>query len=295
LIPMVKEIMAFLIRFSGLHWIIRELICRNKITIIVYHDPSPKALECHLSYLCKRYHFISLKNALDAIYMKNLKELPPKSLVVTIDDGHAGNYSLLKIFKRYGVRPTIYLSSHMVDTHRHFWSRIVKEPASHFKKTRHHQLLFFLENNYGFMPDREYPSRQTLSRQEIAEMNPWVDFQSHGRYHFNLITCDEETAKYEIMDSKHKIEEMLGRNCEHFAYPFGDYSERDVKLVKDSGYKSGRTTDPGFNDAHSDPYRLKVIAMIPDNASKNMLCAQMSSLPSYMAYLVNHKRWPGGL
>jgi len=74
----------------------------------------------------------------------------------------------------------------------------------------------------------------------------------------------------------------VGKQSEHFAYPFGDYSSREAGYLKEWGYRSGRTTDPGWIDATADPYRLKVVAMVPDNASRNMLCAQLTGLPNFV-------------
>jgi hypothetical protein len=165
---------------------------------------------------------------------------------------------------------------------------VVKEPAISYKNISLRQFLSCLEKDYDFTPEREYPARQALSHEEIFSMTPWVDFQCHGRYHFNLTICDDDTAEAEIGDSKIELKKILGRDCEHFAYPFGDYSSRDVTFVKNSGYKSGRTADPGVNDVNSNLYQLKAIAMIPDNASINMLCAQMSGFPGYVSYLLIH-------
>jgi peptidoglycan/xylan/chitin deacetylase (PgdA/CDA1 family) len=115
-------------------------------------------------------------------------------------------------------------------------------------------------------------------------MSHWCDFQSHGKFHFSLPNCDDEAALEEISSSKKTIEKILAKKCEHFAYPFGDYSRRDTGYVKKCGYKSGRTIDPGWNHMATDPYRLKVVAMIPDDASRNMLCAQLTALPNLMRY-----------
>lgn len=262
----------------------RERICRNKISIIAYHDPSPTAMADHLAYLSRHYHIISLTDAVNAILTKTIDQIPPKTLVITIDDGYAGNYNSLVLFKRYCVKPTIYLSSHIVGTHRHFWPTTVQKPAKFYKNISLDHFLSCLKKDYAFSPNREYATRQALNLQEIAEMDPWVDFQCHGRYHLNLTICDDDTASAEIVDSRKKLKKILSRNCDHFAYPFGDYSNRDATLVRLNGYKSGRTIDPGTNNANSDLYRLKTIAMIPDNASLNMLCAQLSGLPSYVEY-----------
>ena len=240
-----KELIAFFLRFSGIPWFVRNRICRNKVSIIVFHDPAPQALAGHLAYLARHYHIIRLQELVETMEPGRFHDIVPKSMVITIDDGHAGNYRLLQIFKQHHVCPTIYLTSHLVGT------------------------------------------RRTLTRQEIDEMSPWVDFQSHGQYHFRLPACDENTMREEITGSKKTLEAMLGKHCWHFAYPFGDYSNREAVYLKECGYRSGRTTDPGWNDRDSDPYRLKVLAMIPDNASQNMLCAQLSGLPNFAAHFIH--------
>ena len=55
----------------------------------------------------------------------NWARVPERALVVTFDDGHRGNHRLLPIFRRYGIRPTIYLCSQIVGTQRGYW---VNEP-----------------------------------------------------------------------------------------------------------------------------------------------------------------------
>ena len=242
---------AFFIRFSGIVWLIRNWFFRKKVAIIVFHNPSVQSMKNHLAYLSRHYQFIELQTFIDAVETKKTNHLPAKSLVLTMDDGHAGNYHLLPLFRQYRIRPTIYLSSHLIDIRCPF---NIKKP--------------------------------TLRRDEIKEMQPWCDFQSHGRFHFSLPKCDDHKAWEEISLSKKIIEEILDKPCQHFAYPFGDYSCRETGYVKKCGYKSGRTTDPGWNDRTSDLFRLKVVAMIPDNASRNMLCAHLTGLPLLMEYFM---------
>ena len=95
---MIKEIFGFLFRFSGFSFFIREIICRKRVTIIVYHNPDPEKFEGHLKFLSYRYNFISLGILVNAIKNKDWSDIPPKPLVITIDDGHKNNYKLLKHF-----------------------------------------------------------------------------------------------------------------------------------------------------------------------------------------------------
>ena len=74
----IKEIIGFIFRFSGAPFLIRELFCRNKVTIVLYHDPKPKIFKRHIEYLSKYYNFISLNRLIDAIYNKNWSGHPAK-------------------------------------------------------------------------------------------------------------------------------------------------------------------------------------------------------------------------
>jgi hypothetical protein len=75
-----------IVRYSGLPFIFREFVQRHKITFILFHDIKADLFEQHLLYLLKNYHIISLQQYLEARKTRQLK-LPPKSLVITLDDG----------------------------------------------------------------------------------------------------------------------------------------------------------------------------------------------------------------
>jgi peptidoglycan/xylan/chitin deacetylase (PgdA/CDA1 family) len=273
-----KELAAMLIRYSGLPRLIREYFLRNKVSILVYHDPSPEALERHLAYLSERYRIIPLETLVDAIHRKDWSKIDRKSLIVTIDDGHAGNFALLDVFKRYEITPTLYLCSHIVGTNRHFWQTRAGCSVNTLKRLETGRLLEILSAGCGFTPEREYPERQALTRPEIAAMSGRIDLESHGKHHLNLNACGRETLRDEITGSKAALETMLGTSCRHFAYPFGDHSERVVERVREAGYRSARTVLPGWNGPDADPYRLKITGMVPDHASVNMLAVKLCGI-----------------
>jgi hypothetical protein len=58
--------------------------------------------------------------------------------------------------------------------------------------------------------------------------------------------------------SKLVIEKELGGHCDSYSYPGGEPSSPLMKLVRDTGYKSARTTRPGFNHFHHlEPFALR--------------------------------------
>jgi peptidoglycan/xylan/chitin deacetylase (PgdA/CDA1 family) len=266
---------------------VREWIGRRRFSVIVYHDPAPDIIENHIRYLRRHYTIIPLQQMVDSIYARRRHALPRKSLVITIDDGHIGNYLLLNIFKRYSVKPTIYLCINNIGIR----SRM-GVPVNRQAESGKNEVNICLNRQLGKLRKFKYSEWQALSLSQIHDMKYWVDFQSHGKNHTSLVNCEEEGLQEELSDSKKELSKILGKNSNHFAYPFGDYTRREKKMAMWAGYKSARTTDPGWNNFRSDPFALKVVGMVPDRASLNMLCAQLSGLPNLVSYLVKRMRKP---
>lgn len=78
-----------------------------------------------------------------------------------------------------------------------------------------------------------------------------------------ILTClGEPEAAQEIVGSKQRLEERLGRPVRHFAYPNGqpeDVSTAVRQLAKSAGFRSAVTTAPGYNRRGEDPWMLKRI------------------------------------
>lgn len=279
-----KELMWMLLRFTGIPLIMREVVFKNKAAIIVYHDPKPETFEKHIKYLSKYYNFMTLNRLVDAIHNKDWSTIPPKSLVLTIDDGHIGNYELLNILKKYHIYPMMYFCSHIVNTNRHFWWKTGHPDNQILKKSPHEMMLKSLLEEVSYWPNKDYSERQALNTEEVREMSPYVDFQSHTRYHPILTNCINVRCLDEIKNSKTSLEELLDKSIEHFSYPHGNYGEREIEYVKKCGYRSARTGDWGFNSLNSNLFKLKVI-VINEEASVNKLCAQMSGCFRFLQVL----------
>ena len=284
----IKEILAILIRLSGIPLFVREVLCQKQATVLMYHDPKPETFAKHLAYLSKHYRFISLDHLVEAIYSSDASKLPPKSVVITIDDGHAGNFHLLPLFRKYNLRPTLFVCSQIVGTTRRFWFmadplKRDKAARERLKRLPHAERLARLKMAYGFDPKQAQAQRQALGTQELGEMAADVDFQAHTRFHPILTTCDDATCEREISGCRNDLEGILGQKPTHFCFPNGDYTAREIAMVKKAGYRSARTSDAGWNDINSDPYRLKAMD-ISDDASINRLVAQMCGAFQFLKY-----------
>jgi len=278
----VSETVARLVRWSGLATIVRHTIARRRVSILLYHDPSPDVLDRHLAYLASRYNFVGLGDVVDALEPGRWSQLPSRALVLTFDDGHRGNARLRDLFVRYGVRPTIYLCSQIIDTNRHYWFFECEDPEPLKVRSNDGRLAALQE--VGFSPTKEYPEAQALHAQEIDYLNEAVDFAVHSRFHPVLTACSDQECADEIVTSKVEVERVVGLPCLDFSYPNGDYGERELELVRKAGYRSARTVDLGWNKPGTDVFALKILGT-SDTASVSRLAADLTGVSGYLARL----------
>jgi poly-beta-1,6-N-acetyl-D-glucosamine N-deacetylase len=274
------------LRWSGLPLLVRHALQRGRVTILYYHDIDPADLSRQLSILGERYHFIRLRDYVDARLSGDMHALPEQALVVTFDDGLKGNYDLLEVFRRHGVVPTIFLTSGIVGTNRRFWTMMPSDRSEveRLKRVPDPERLAALAS-MGHAETDTFPERSALSRAEVDEMKGSVEFQSHTVLHPILPMCSDERAWTEIADSKSDLERDYGLDIYALAYPNGAFSERVIGLSKRAGYRCAVTTVPGLNDAHPDLFRLRRLS-IPDDASRDEVIAKASGLSDYLKRIV---------
>lgn len=273
-----KELTGFAIRRSGVAALVRNTYGRRRVAVLSYHDPAPEVVEKHLAYLSRRHRFITLDELAAALGGPGWDALPDRSIVVTLDDGHAGNARLLDVFRRFGVVPTIYLCSGIVATGRRYWWTCEGIDAQRLKTVPNHARLATLaKHGFSETADAADAERQALGRDEIARMLGHVDFGSHTRFHPILPQCTDAGAADEIAASKPEVEALTGRECRHFSFPNGDHGDRDVEAARAAGYATARTLEPGWNDRDTDPCRLKLLGCA-DGASINELAALMAGI-----------------
>jgi peptidoglycan/xylan/chitin deacetylase (PgdA/CDA1 family) len=173
--------------------------------------------------------------------------LPYKSVAITFDDGYEDNFTnAFPILKKYGLKATIYI---VVDRHDREWSSKRKE-----------------KNSSG-----ELKNEPKLSDEQITKLtnSGLIEIGSHTITHDNLPTLTPENKSFEIYDSKIKIEEKFKIKCNSFCYPFGLYDIEDLKIVKQSAYTNGTTTEKGINNL--DKSNLLELKRVTISGKDNML------------------------
>jgi peptidoglycan/xylan/chitin deacetylase (PgdA/CDA1 family) len=94
---------------------------------------------------------------------------------------------------------------------------------------------------------------------EVAELTAdgLIEVGSHSRTHPRMPVLGDAEAREELAGSKEEIERRVGREVTSFCYPAGLYSERDARLVIETGYRAGVTCEAGINVFGADLAQLR--------------------------------------
>jgi peptidoglycan/xylan/chitin deacetylase (PgdA/CDA1 family) len=108
-----------------------------------------------------------------------------------------------------------------------------------------------------------WPELTAFSRNEL------IRFESHGVSHTAMSALSEPDLESELRQSKKVISEHTGRECRHFAYPFG--SSASIGSVSPAVaaryYESAVTMSLGSVD-HANPWLTPRIPLYPENTDK---------------------------
>jgi poly-beta-1,6-N-acetyl-D-glucosamine N-deacetylase len=275
-----KRLLFNILRYTGIPELLRETIQKNSVSILTFHDPEIETFEFAANYLCKYYNVISLESYIH--FLEGKTEIPPKSIIITMDDGHRNNYYLLPIIKKYKVPVTIFLCSEIAGTNRHFWwkHQANGHSLSELKKMPELERRdIYRGQGFDYLADYGSENRQALNMNEIEEMlkSGYVDFQSHTMYHVLLDKCDDSMSLEEIKKSRTDLQNKLNKPVCAIAYPNGNFGEREILFAKNSGYKCALTTRPGYNKPTTNVYRLLRFG-VRDNSGMNEIIVRASGL-----------------
>lgn len=135
-----------------------------------------------------------------------------------------------------------------------------------------HRLLKPLDNSerklimqslhkWSLLPDEGRLSYRTLDQNEIKTLaaGDRIDIGSHTMTHPSLSDQTIETQTWEIRESKHCLENILGRQITAFSYPYGSEAsigDNAPELVKNAGFQTACVNFEGTINTHSDKFML---------------------------------------
>ena len=207
----------------------------NTTFILVYHKiedyksglkslyVSPAVFNSQMNYLHSRgYRTIQLSELVGLI--KSRKPIPKKRFALTFDDGYENNYTnAYPVLKKYDFTGIIFLNAGYI-------GKLFQYPLQ--TKEKH------------------------LSVQQILEMRNTFEYGAHTMTHPRLIKISTAAANMEIRNSKKVIEKILDKPVTQFCYPFGEYNESIVQLVKKNKYAGACTLEKKLINNSANVYEL---------------------------------------
>lgn len=281
-----RNVAAFLLSkffiITGKTAAVKKRAANREIILSVYfHDPSKELFEfCVKWFLKQGYTFIS-PDQLMAI-AEGKEPFPSLAVILTVDDGWKNNKNnIAAVAKFYNIPITIFASTQPIATGEAYWwsyiaaankKGLVSESVSALKKVSNEERMEILNKVKGQLT----MEREALTVEEVKEIdtNTPVSIGSHTVTHPILTKCSDEQSGFEISESRKILQQWLHRDVNHFAYPNGEYTEREIKFLKESGYKTAFTTKPQYitADNFANLYTLPRFDVLEDVSFTENIC-----------------------
>jgi peptidoglycan/xylan/chitin deacetylase (PgdA/CDA1 family) len=245
----------------------------RQLRILMYHRfPADRVgLEAQCEHIRRYYQPVTLDDWVRG-------ELPANAIAVTVDDGYR-DFLLYgwPVLKSYGIPATVYLVSGFVNQELWLWVdqvRYLVERSGKGSVAEIHERMQTVSNDerlammaalpaeFGIeLPERVPEEFAPLTWDEVRKLAAeGVTFGAHTHTHPILSRISSRAQlEDEVKGSKIHIEKELGSAVNHFCYPNGtarDISEDAVAAVKNAGFRTAVTTEPGLNGKGEDPLRL---------------------------------------
>lgn len=187
---------------------------------------SYKILQKQIAYLIQYYSPMTLEDV--ELYVKGKKAITKPSFAVTFDDGYKDILQTKEFFKKYGIKPALFL-------------------LSNTKKANRKELA----NN-----------REFLTQKEILDLrkNGWT-IGSHSATHADFYELTKERIIDEVVLSKKTLEDMLHIPIKYFAYPRGRYTNKILSAIKRADFSLGLTMDDDYITDKTNPFLIPRIGI----------------------------------
>jgi len=293
-----------------------------RVFVLEYHDVgssgseregvvSAARLARHLRFLQSHFRLTSLSGAVEAL--AGPKGPGEDLVVITFDDGYAGNYRhAWPVLRAAGVPATVFVASGFLDGGE-LWFDLAERcleaarqgappegPIEHEDVARAVRPWLAGKRDAvwtwlkGLSPERRdavverlrvayRPTAERTTALSWAEARELaasgIEIGAHTHSHPILSTLPPARQEQEIIRGRDRIATELGTVPRHFAYPNGsaiDFTDDTVRIVRDAGFRSACTTVRGSNAGGCDLLRLARIGV--GNEPTLVLAARLAGL-----------------
>ena len=203
-----RKIDHFFHPIKGEIWMLHRVTNHGtKISDMQQYEITPTRLEELLTqYRQKGYQFVSIDQVYEMQQSKIYLSQP--FVCVTLDDGYLDNLTeALPVFRKFDCPFCVYVTTGLVDGTTDCW--------------------WYSSENVPFL---SHPQLRQLAAEPLCTIG------AHTVTHPHLSHLSTEEKRKEIIDSRHRLEEILNAPIIHFAYPHGDFDAECVNIVRQAGF-----------------------------------------------------------
>jgi len=229
---------------TGLHAVPRRLGRGRGCVVWMYHSVSqtlaahrypyavtPRRFEAHLRFLRRRgIPILPISEVAERV--RAGRPFDRLSAAITFDDGWRDNVlEAYPILQKYSAPAALFVTAD--------WIGRETFPVAH-------------------LSDIRIPGRAMMDWEELRRLaaGGLVTIGAHGVSHRPLTSISAGEARNEILDSKRRLEDGLGKPVTFFSYPAGMFDRPAVDLVREAGYAAAFTSLPREVRPGSDPFAL---------------------------------------
>lgn len=254
-------------------------------------EPDAIWFETQMRWVKDWFNVLPLAEAIERLRSASL---PARAAAITFDDGYADNCTVaLPILRRFGLTATVFVATGYLDGGQ-MWNDTVIDAMRRAKgpkldlsslklsvypvATLHDRLdsLNRLLSDLKYMePDQRTrlagdvaalagvepsPNIMLTSEQVRVLAEAGVTIGAHTVSHPILARVEEQQARSEMIQSKQRLEAIIGRKVDLFAYPNGkpgtDYTATHVQLAREAGFCAAVSTGWGTATKRSDIFQI---------------------------------------
>ena len=246
------------------------------------------------TWLKRWFHVLPLDEAVQRLQSKTL---PARAAAITFDDGYRDNREVaLPILQRHDLCATFFIATGFLDGGC-MWNDIVIESVRRTSESvidlrplgipglaqldvgDMHQKRAAIDvvlRSLKYLPlDQRLnvalrmtallgirvPKHNMMTSEQVRALHAaGMQIGAHTVLHPILAGLSDAAARAEMLQSKQRLEHILGEQVTLFAYPNGrpeqDFTERNVEIAREIGFSAAVSTAKGVAHAGTDPLRI---------------------------------------
>ena len=262
------------------------------VRVLAYHDvPDADRFESHLQVIASQTNPLTLDEFIRAV--RDGTPLPQRAALITFDDGDVSvRHHALPLLRAHALPSVCFVVSGLVDSNEPYWWIEVREhlrggvrvPSGYPHDPE--RLISRLKQ----VPDSERRrvvewfrehcdhrvTQENLTSEDLLVMEgSGMSIESHSVTHPCLDRCTEQEIEGEVVGSRSRLGEIVGRPLRALAYPNGNHDERVRAATGLAGYLVGFLFDHSMTRLTQPPYALSRLR-ISSSASTDRLEAVLS-------------------